>query len=67
VKCLIETYTSEHGKKEKEHSIKTAPQSNRKSKKQTKIYIPYTYIHDHSLALVGTGTSIKLVVVNLFF
>ena len=54
-------------RKKKEHSIKTAPQSNRKSKKQTKIYIPYTYIHDHSLALVGTGTSIKLVVVNLFF
>ena len=30
VKCLIETHTSENGKKKKEHSIKTAPQSNRK-------------------------------------
>jgi hypothetical protein len=26
-----------------------------------------THIHDHSLSLVGTDTSIKLVVVNLVF
>ena len=36
MKCLFEAYSSVNGKKKKEQSIKTTPQSNRKSLKQKK-------------------------------
>jgi len=66
VKCLIETYSSVNGKKKKNNLLKQLHNliANRETEKMD---IPYTHIHDHSLSLVGTGTLIKLVVVNLVF
>jgi hypothetical protein len=51
-------------KNKKCHTVETVSKSNQNFIETGKIYTPNTHIHDRSLSLLGTGTSVKVAGLN---